>query len=108
MALSFLYIAVRRLLGAALGWFRSENAKDIEIAVLRHQMAILRRQVKRAAFKTSDREVLARLSRLLPRRLWGSFRSGPTPLCAGIETGAAEMDPEAALWPTATPRRSWP
>lgn len=77
MALSFLYIAVRRLLGAALGRFRSENAKDIEIAVLRHQVAILRRQVKRPAFRTSDRAVLALLSRLLPRRLWGSFLVTP-------------------------------
>jgi hypothetical protein len=47
MALSFLYLAVQRLIGPAFGRFRSENAKDIEIAVLRHQVAILRRQVKR-------------------------------------------------------------
>ena len=77
MALSFLYIAVWRLLGAAFGRFRSENAKDIEIAVLRHQLAILRRQVKRPAFRPSDRAVLALLSRLLPRRFWGSFLVTP-------------------------------
>jgi hypothetical protein len=33
MALSFLYVALRRLVGAACGRFRSESAKDIEIAV---------------------------------------------------------------------------
>ncbi len=65
------------MVGAACGRFRSENAKDIEIAVLRHQVAILRRQVKRPAFRPSDRAVLALLSRLLPRRLWGSFLVTP-------------------------------
>jgi transposase len=65
------------LVGAAFGRFRSENAKDIEIAVLRHQVAVLRRQVKRPVFRPSDRAVLALLSRLLPRRLWGSFLVTP-------------------------------
>jgi hypothetical protein len=38
MALSFLYLMARRLLCMLLGSFRSEHAKDIEIAVLRHQL----------------------------------------------------------------------
>jgi transposase InsO family protein len=77
MALSFLYVALRGLVGAACGRCRSENAKDIEIAVLRHQVAILRRQVKRPAFRPSDRAVLALLSRLLPRRSWALFLVTP-------------------------------
>jgi putative transposase len=47
MALSLLYLVTRRLLGMLLGGLRSEHAKDAEIAVLRHQLAVLRRQVKR-------------------------------------------------------------
>ncbi|HEY3140842.1 MAG TPA: hypothetical protein VGJ86_06915 [Acidimicrobiales bacterium] len=47
MALSFLYLMTRRLLGVLLGGLQHERAKDIEIAVLRHQLGVLRRQVKR-------------------------------------------------------------
>jgi putative transposase len=45
MALSFLYLLARRLVGMLLGGLRSEHAKDVEIAVLRHQLEVLRRQV---------------------------------------------------------------
>jgi hypothetical protein len=51
MALSFLYLTTRRLLGMLLGSLRSEHAKDVEIAVLRHQLDVLRRQVKRPEFR---------------------------------------------------------
>ena len=51
MALSFLYLMTRRLVGMLLGSLRSEHAKDIEIAVLRHQLEVLRRQVKRPEFR---------------------------------------------------------
>ena len=51
MALSFLYLMARRLVGMLLGRLRSEHAKDVEIAVLRYQLSVLRRQVKRAEFR---------------------------------------------------------
>jgi putative transposase len=56
-----------------LGSLRSEHAKDVEIAVLRHQLQVLRRQVKRPAFRPADRAVLAVLSRVLPRSRWSTF-----------------------------------
>jgi len=59
MALSFLYLMARRLVGVLLGRLRSEDAKDVEIAVLRHQVEVLRRQVKRPEFRPADRAVLA-------------------------------------------------
>jgi hypothetical protein len=40
MALSFLYLMARRLIGAVLGSLRSEHARDVEIAVLRHQVEV--------------------------------------------------------------------
>jgi putative transposase len=59
MALSFLYLITRRLLGLLPGRFQTERAKDVEIAVLRHQLQVLRRQVKRPAFRPADRALLA-------------------------------------------------
>src|SRR6266487_1129342 len=70
MALSFLYLMARRLVGVLFGLLRSEHAKDIQIAVLRHQLEVLRRQVKRPEFRPADRAVLAMLSSALPRRRW--------------------------------------
>jgi putative transposase len=77
MALSFLYLMTRRLVGMLLGSLRSEHAKDIEIAVLRHQLDVLRRQVKRPEFRPADRALLAMLSSALPRWRWSSFLVTP-------------------------------
>ncbi len=73
MALSFLYLMTRRLVGMLLGCLRTEHAKDIEIAVLRHQLEVLRRQIKRPELRPADRAVLAVLSRVLPRSHWAAF-----------------------------------
>jgi putative transposase len=77
MALSFLYLMTRRLVGMLLRGLRSEHAKDVEIAVLRHQLAVLRRQVKRPRFRPADRAFLAVLSAALPRGCWSSFLVAP-------------------------------
>jgi putative transposase len=77
MALSFLYLMTPRLLGILLGRFESDHAKDVEIAVLRHQLQVLRRQVKRPEFQPADRALLAALSRALPRQRWSSFLVTP-------------------------------
>jgi hypothetical protein len=73
MTLSFLYLMARRLVGMLLGSLRSEHGEDVEIAVLRHQLEMLRRQVKRPAFRLADRAVLAVLSRVLPRSHWSAL-----------------------------------
>jgi transposase InsO family protein len=77
MALSFLYLMARRLVGMLLGSLRSQHAKDVEIAVLRHQLEVLRRQVKRPAFRPADQAVLAVLSRAVPRSHWSAFLVAP-------------------------------
>jgi putative transposase len=81
MALTYLYVAVRTMFRILLGRFRSETDKDVEIAILRHEVSILRRQVKRPKFTPVDRAVLATFSQLLPRRLWPCFLVSPS--CAG-------------------------
>jgi hypothetical protein len=56
------------------------DAKDVEIAVLRHQLAVLRRQVARPRYTPGDRMVLATLAKLLPRDRWPIFLVTPSTL----------------------------
>jgi putative transposase len=64
---SVLYIALQRVLQLFWLRFRSPASKDLEIVVLCHQLAVLRRQVRRPAFRAADRVFLSAASRLLPR-----------------------------------------
>src|SRR2546430_15728936 len=54
--------------------------KDVEIAVLRHQLAVLKRQVARPRYAPTDRLILATLARLLPRERWSAFLVTPATL----------------------------
>jgi hypothetical protein len=80
MRLSFLYMPACRLM-ALLTWrARSDAAKELEILVLQHQVAVLRRQVKRVEYRPADRVLFALLSRALPRPAWRSFLVTPETL----------------------------
>jgi putative transposase len=59
-------MVVRRVLGVP-GRGPTPDANEIEIAVLRHQLAVLRRQVTRPRYWPADRMLLATLAKLLPR-----------------------------------------
>jgi putative transposase len=52
----------------------------VEIAVLRHQLAVLRRQVTRPRYSPTDRMLLASLARLLSRERWSIFLLTPATL----------------------------
>ena len=66
MVWSFLYVALCRLLQLVVLLGRSERSKELEILVLRHELAIVRRQSRRAAFRPVDRAILAALARAPP------------------------------------------
>jgi putative transposase len=77
---SFVYLAPCRLLQLIVLLSRSDRSKELEILVLRHELAILRRQPRRAPFRPVDRAVLAALARTLPRRALGSLSVRPATL----------------------------
>jgi putative transposase len=77
---SFCYLVVRRSLQLVVLRLRSEEFKELEIMVLRHQLAVLRRQLGRPDLTPADRAFLAAASRLLPRASWRSFVVTPTTL----------------------------
>ena len=63
----FAYLAMLRVFGWLALLARSDRAKDAEILVLRHQVAVLQRQARTPRLSWADRAIVAALARLLPR-----------------------------------------
>ena len=83
MIISVVYLLVRCLLGCLMVLTRHQVSKDAELLVLRHENAVLRRQISRVRYQPGDRLWLAALSRLVPRRRWGQvFTVTPATLLA--------------------------
>ena len=67
MSLRLLYLIFRQVLGLVLLLGRTSSAKDVELLVLRHEVAVLRRTNPRPRMDWADRAVFAALVRRLPR-----------------------------------------
>ena len=77
------YLLARGLLDCLMVLARREVAKDAELLVLRHENAVLRRQIGRVRYQPADRLWLSALSRLIPRHRWGEvFAVTPATLLA--------------------------
>jgi hypothetical protein len=80
MFVSAAYVVVCRLFALVLLLARGDRSKEPEILVLRHGLAIVRRQAPRSQLTDADPLVLAALSRVLPRRRWHAFFIRPETL----------------------------
>ena len=104
MAFSFLYVAFRALLGALVRCRRGLDAKDLELLVLRHEVAVLRRQGARPKLRAADRALLAAAACHLPASARGARLVTPADAAAlASGTRAQEMAPAAR--PARTPAR---
>lgn len=75
MILSTVYAVARRLLALPALLLRRDVSMEAELLVLRHENAVLRRQIPRVRYEPADRLWFAALSHLIPRRRWA--RSSP-------------------------------
>src|SRR5213083_2292022 len=80
MILSFGYLVLRQVFQLIILVVRGERVNAVEVLVLRYQVAVLRRRVRRVDLESADRAVLASLSRLLPRVRWAAFFVTPATL----------------------------
>jgi len=66
VSLRLAYLAVLRVFGWLALLARSDRTKDAEILILRHQVAVLQRQVRTPGLSRADRALLSALARVLP------------------------------------------
>ena len=74
------YLTLCRSIQLLTSLVRGDAAKDLEILVLRHQLAVLRRQKPRPMLEPTDRALLAAIGRILPRSRWSCFLVRPETL----------------------------
>jgi len=79
IASTLVFLVVRHVL-RLVGLGPKPDDKDVEIAVLRHQLAVLHRQVPHPRYAPTDRLVLATLAKLLSRERWSAFLVTPATL----------------------------
>jgi hypothetical protein len=87
---SFAYLGVRNLFMLVWLLARPRRSKELEILVLRDELAMLRRQARQPKPTRADRALLAALSRSLPRAAWAGF---PGQACDAVAVAPSARRP---------------
>jgi putative transposase len=77
---SFVYLVARNLFGLVWLLARPRRSKELEILLLRHELAVLRRHAGRARLTRADRALFATLSGAVPRTAWANLAVKPDTL----------------------------
>src|SRR3954447_23549648 len=83
VSLRLLYLIFQQVLGLVFLLGRTSCLKDVELLVLRHEVAVLRRTNPRPRLDWADRAVFAALVRRLPRALRGHRLFSPDTILRG-------------------------
>jgi hypothetical protein len=70
---SFIYLVARNLFAFVLPFVRRRRSKELEILVLRHELAILRRQSRQPRLSRADRALLAALESVVAADIVGEL-----------------------------------
>jgi putative transposase len=76
---ALVYLLLRRLVRSIAGSSNGQMNTEVELVVLRHQLMVLKRQV-RPRLRRRDRLFMAAISRVLPQARWSSFLVSPRTL----------------------------
>ena len=93
VSLRLLYLIFSQVLGLVLLMGHTSATKDVELLVLRHEVAVLRRTNPRPRLDWADRAVFAALVRRLPQALRGIVWSPRARSWAGIAASCADDGP---------------
>jgi hypothetical protein len=85
MSASLVYLLLRQVLRLLTQLARDGGAKDVELLVLRHQVAVLRRPVHRPDLEPADRVCRPPCPGYSPAR-WAAFFVTPRHSCAGTDS----------------------
>jgi putative transposase len=106
MVLRLLYLIFLRLVGLLVLLGRSSESKDVELLVLRHEVAVLRRGNSKPRLDWADRAVVAALVRLLPKGLRIHRLVTPGTILRRIVPASSAHHDRPTPWQTSTPSGS--
>jgi len=84
MLLAGVYVCLRFLVDL-IGIRQLKAERDAELLLLRHELSVLRRSVKKPRLRMWDRMILSALAKRLPRSTWGALIVRQESCWAGIE-----------------------